>query len=95
MPLAGRSIAFEDPASGRCPLQFNFKNSTVPSLPDFECDHGDQIIGARSQSSADSVRGISITTEQSGGENTSSTTFLSTDINVYQSNKPGKGETFS
>ncbi len=59
---------------------------------DFECDHGDQIIGARSQSSADLVRGISITTEQSGGENTSSTTFLSTDINVYQSNKPGIGD---
>ena len=36
MPLAGSFIAFEDPASGRCPLQFNFENSTVPSLPDFD-----------------------------------------------------------
>jgi len=33
MPLAGSYITFEDPASGRCPLQFNLKNSTVPSLP--------------------------------------------------------------
>jgi hypothetical protein len=36
MPLAGSFIAFKDPASGRCPLQFNFENSTVPSLPNFD-----------------------------------------------------------
>ena len=51
-----------------------------------------QVLSEDSHSSADSIRGISITTEQSGGENTSSSAMQIADTSDRQRNKYRKRE---